>query len=224
MNIEILYKPAHTLAKVTLGPSESIEAESGAMVGTTGGVEMTTSAGGFMKGLKRMFGGESLFRNTFTAPASGGEVLLAPALCGDMTVLDGNDGPWFLQSSTYVAAEKSIELETKVGGFKTFFSANGLFVLRARGTGKVICGAFGGLERIDLDGEIVIDTGHLVAWQDRPELTYTVTKAGSGWIVSMLSGEGLICHFKGRGTIWLQSRNPAEYGRTIGALLPAKGG
>ncbi|MFT7625349.1 MAG: hypothetical protein ACI9WU_004540 [Myxococcota bacterium] len=222
MNVEVLYKPVHSLAKVTLQPGEKVEAEAGAMVGTTANVHMTTKAGGFKKGLKRMLGGESFFRNTFEAKGQPGEVLLAPALCGDMTTLDCAAHPWFVQSSSYVAGNPEVTLDTKLGGFKTFFAGEGIFVLRAHGPGQIIVGAFGALERVDLDGEIVIDTGHLVAWEDSPQLTYKVTRAGSGWIAAFLSGEGLICRFKGKGTIWIQTRNPAEYGNAVARLLPPR--
>ena len=56
---------------------------------------------------------------------------------------------------------------------------------------------------------MVIDTGHLVAWDTR--LSYSVGKSGSGWIASWLSGEGLVCHFQGQGQVYVQSRNAAEY-------------
>ncbi len=223
MNIDILYKPAHTLAKVTLQPGEAIEAEAGAMVGTTSNVDMQTAAGGMMKGLKRMFGGESFFRNTFTAQGTPGEVLLAPALCGDMVVLDCNETSWFIQSSSYVAADPSIELNTKVGGFKTFFAGEGVFMLKASGRGQVIVGAFGAIEEVEIDGEMTIDTGHLVAWEESPELSFKVTKAGTGWVNSFLSGEGLVCKFYGRGSVWIQTRNPSEYGALVGRLLPPRG-
>jgi uncharacterized protein (TIGR00266 family) len=222
MDIEILYRPAHSVARVRLGAGEQIEAEAGAMVSTDSHVQMETAAGGFKKGLKRLFGGESFFRNTFTATGRPGEVLLAPALAGDMTVLDCGARSWFIQSTSYVAGHKTIELDTKVGGFKTFFAGEGIFVLRASGQGKVIVAAFGALERIDVAGEVTIDTGHLVAWEDSPQLTYRVTKAGAGWIASYLSGEGLVCKFEGRGTVWIQTRNPSAYGALIGALLPPK--
>ena len=88
-HFEIGYRPAHSLAKVALQPNESLVAESGAMVGMSTNVHMQTqSSGGLMGGLKRMFGGESFFRNTFTAQNGPGEVLLAHALCGEITVLE----------------------------------------------------------------------------------------------------------------------------------------
>ena len=51
-------------------------------------------------------------------------------------------------------------------------------------------------------------------------LASIVGKSGSGWIASFLSGEGLVCHFKGQGRIWIQTRNATAYGQAIGALLP----
>ncbi len=77
MHFDIQYRPAHSLAKVSLDPNESVVAESGAMVGKSTNVQMQTQSGGLMSGLKRMFGGESFFRNTFTAANGPGEVLLA---------------------------------------------------------------------------------------------------------------------------------------------------
>jgi uncharacterized protein (TIGR00266 family) len=111
-------------------------------------------------------------------------------------------------------------VKTKSGGFKGFFSGAGLFVLETQGQGQVIIGTFGAIEQVEVDGSMVIDTGHLAAWES--SLTYKVGKSGSGWIASWLSGEGLVCHFEGRGTVYLQSRNAAEYGSAIGAMLPPR--
>ena len=87
---------------------------------------------------------------------------------------------------------------------------------------QLIVGAFGGIQELQCDGRIVIDTGHLVAWD--ANLQYKVTKSGSGWINSFLSGEGLVCDFEGQGRIWIQTRNPVEYGTSIGRLLPPRQG
>ena len=222
MNIDILHQPAHSVARVQLAAGESVTAESGAMVSTSAHVTMTTSAGGLKSGLKRLLGSESFFRNTFTAEETAGEVLLAPALCGDLAVADVNASNLFIASSAYVGGDSTVDLQTKVGGFKGFLSGAGLFILRATGQGKVIFGAFGALECLDIDGELLIDTGHLVAWEDSDQLQYTVTKASSGWIASFLSGEGLVCRFKGTGKVWVQTRNPSDYGAEIGRLLPPR--
>lgn len=224
-HIEIGYRPAHSLAKVTLQPNESIVAESGAMVGMSTNVHMQTqSQGGVMGGIKRLFGGESFFRNTFTAQNGPGEVLFAQPLCGDMTTLAMTPNGYFIQSSAYIASTPDVVTETQAGGFKGFFSGAGVFILKATSQqpGQVIVGAFGGLQELVCDGNLVIDTGHLVAWD--ATLTYKIGKSGAGWIASWLSGEGLVCHFQGQGRIWIQSRNPIEYGQSVGSMLPPRKG
>lgn len=220
---EIGYRPAYSLARVALQPGESIIAEAGAMVGMSPNVQMQTQAqGGLFGGIKRMFGGESFFRNTFTAQGGPGEVLLAQALCGDMVALPMTPHGYFIQSSAYVASTADVQIETKVGGFKGFFSGAGVFILHATSQhpGQVLLGAFGGLQELHCTDSLVIDTGHLVAWD--ATLEYTVGKSGSGWIASWLSGEGLVCHFRGQGRIWIQTRNASEYGQTVGAMLPPR--
>jgi uncharacterized protein (TIGR00266 family) len=220
MQFDVLYRPAHSLARVLLGPNESVMAESGAMVGMSSHVQMQTQSGGLLSGMKRLFGSESFFRNTFTAAGAPGEVLLAHALNGDMRVLEMTQAGYFLQSSAFIASTPNVAIETKLGGFRSFFSGAGLFMLKAvsPSPGLLLVGAFGGIEELYCDGNIVIDTGHLVAWD--ATLEYSVGKSGSGWIASFLSGEGLVCHFRGQGRIWIQSRNAAAYGHTVGSLLP----
>jgi uncharacterized protein (TIGR00266 family) len=222
MQFDVQYRPAHSLARVLLQPGEAVVAESGAMVGMSTNVQMQTQSGGMMSGLKRLFGGESFFRNTFWVQDGPGEVLLAHAVCGDMVVLDMTQYGYFVQSTSYIASTANVEINTKVGGLKTFFAGEGLFVLQAtsQGAGQMLIGAFGGIQELVCDGNLVIDTGHLVAWD--ATLQYKVGKSASGWIGSFLSGEGLVCHFQGQGRIWIQSRNPAEYGSVMGKLLPPR--
>jgi uncharacterized protein (TIGR00266 family) len=222
MQINVLHRPAQALAQVWLQPGEAIVAESGALVGMTPNVQMQTQSGGVMSGLKRMFGGESFFRNTFTAQQGNGEVLLAHALPGDMAVLEMTPEGYFLQSSAFIASSPGVNIDTKLGGFRGFFSGAGVFVLKAttQSPGQLLVGGFGGLQELVCDGNLVIDTGHLVAWD--ATLQYQVGKSGAGWIASFLSGEGLVCHFQGRGRIWVQTRNPVEYGRAVGSQLPPR--
>ena len=162
-----------------------------------------------MKGLKRLFGGESFFRNTFTAAGGQGEVLFATPLCGDMAVLDvGPQAVVHPEQRLRRVEPVGRRRRRRCGGFKGMFSGAGFFVLETQGMGQVIIGTFGALEAVQVDGSMVIDTGHLAAWEST--LQYKVGKSGSGWIASFLSGEGLVCHFEGQGTVYLQSRNAAR--------------
>src|SRR5690606_5215894 len=126
--------------------------------------------------------------------------------------------PLYIQGSSYVAAPDSVEIDTRWQGMKGFFSGESLFFLEATGVGPVLVNAFGAIEPYDVDGDVFVDTGHLVAFG--AGVQYEVTKASRGWIASYLSGEGLVLRLRGRGRIYLQSRNPSEYGQAIGSQLP----
>jgi uncharacterized protein (TIGR00266 family) len=218
MNVDIRYSPAFALAVITLPPGGEVRAEAGAMTSMSGGVEIETKAqGGMLAGLKRsVLGGESFFINTFRAP-SGGELTVSPTLPGDIVHMPvGNSGALMVQSGSWLASDPGVQVDTKWGGRKTFFSAEGLFLLRCTGTGDMIVSSYGAIERRALgQGEVLkIDTGHIVAFEEN--IGYQVNKVG-GWKSTLLSGEGLVATFTGPGTLWLQTRSPADF---IGWLIP----
>lgn len=226
MHFEIKYNPAHSLAIAHLSPGESVRAEATAMVSMSRSLQVDTNTGpqgggGFFKKLKRGFlGGESFFQNVFRATSSEAHVTLAPQLCGSMIVHEMTGEDLLIQGSSYVAAPDSVLVDTQFQGFKGFFSGESLFFLKASGQGPVLMNAFGAIETLDLDGEIIVDTGHLVAFT--AGISYEIEKAGAGWISSFLSGEGLVLRMRGRGKLYVQSRNPNEFGKTVGSLLPPR--
>jgi uncharacterized protein (TIGR00266 family) len=225
MDIEILYQPGAAMAKCTMQPGEPpLRAEAGSMIGMSPNTDMETSSGGLMKGLKSMFSGESFFTNKYTSTGGNAEVLVAASLPGDLAILQcdpaqGPAGEWHLQTGSFVCCEDTVEVETKSGGFKGLFSGAGLIKMRAHGTGRVVVGAFGALEPVDIDGEFIVDTGHLVAWQGT--IDYKIEKAGGGFIAAMLSGEGLVCKMNGKGRVWIQTRNAQAFGEAIGPKMSA---
>ena len=70
----------------------------------------------------------------------------------------------------------------------------------------MLLSSFGAIHRISLDGTspVVIDTGHIVAFDG--SLQWDVRKV-SGMFTSLISGEGLVSEFAGRGDVWLQTRS-----------------
>lgn len=229
MRYEIQYRPAHALATVHLEPNESVRAEASAMVSLSSSVTVETQArskggGGLLGSLKRsILGGESFFTNLYTARGTAGHVSLAPGLCGDLIVHELLPSQTlFIQGSSYVCAPDTAAIDTQFQGLKSLFTGESMFFLAASGSGGILLNAFGALEVLDVDRELIVDTGHLVAFTSGIE--YTVEKAGSGWISSYLSGEGLVLRVRGKGRLYLQSRNPHEYGSTIGKRLPPRRG
>ena len=69
--------------------------------------------------------------------------------------------------------------------------------------------------------EDIVDTGHIVAFNET--LSFSITKAGKSWIGSMLSGEGLVCKFEGKGTVWCQSHNAQSFGQSLTPILRPRG-
>ena len=220
MKVEILYSPSYSLAVAHLAPDESIQAESAAMVSMDAHIAMETQAkGGLLGGLKRsVLGGESFFINTFSSPGAEGHVTLAPKAPGDIRhhVMQG---PMFVQSGSYLASSPSINVDTKWGGAKTFFSGEGLFLLHCTGQGDLIMSSYGAIHEVQLQAgqEYKVDTSHIVAFAEG--VNYQVEKVGN-WKQTLLSGEGLIVRLTGPGTIYMQTRSPHGLAQFIYPLLP----
>ncbi len=217
MRHEILYRPSYSLAKISLDRGESLVAETGAMVSMSANIEIETSMrGGLLSSLKRaVLGGESFFVNTFTAKDAG-EVSFAPALPGDINTVELSGQTIFAQSGAFLAAPKTIEVDTKFGGAKTFFSGEGLFLLKLSGTGTVFLCSYGAVhEKMLAAGEkLIVDTGHIVAFDE--SVQYSVKTVG-GMKSTLLSGEGLVVELTGPGRILLQTRSTQAF---INWLLP----
>jgi uncharacterized protein (TIGR00266 family) len=208
MELEILYKPSYSLGVVKLSGGEQVRVEAGAMVSMSQGVTLETRAtGGILKSLARsMFGGESFFQNTYRAPQGGGQVTVAPALPGDLFMLELGDETVMVQSGSYVASEMAIEVDTKWGGARTFFASEGLILLRASGSGKLLLSSYGAIHEMELGtGETyTVDTGHLVAFSEG--MGFKVRRVG-GVKSTLFSGEGLVVDLTGPGRVLMQTRS-----------------
>jgi len=222
MHYEILFSPSYSLAKILLAQGEAIMAESGVMVSMSDGIAIETKAeGGILKSLGRaVLGGESFFLNTFTAQKAG-EITFAPTLPGDIVVIPLANQTVYVQSGSFLACTPGIEINTKWGGAKTFFSSEGLFLLELKGTGTIWISSYGAIHEVNLKaGEMYkVDTGHMVSFD--ATVQYKVNKVG-GWKSTLLSGEGLICELTGPGKITLQTRSEQSLISWIIPKLPKR--
>jgi len=223
---EIKHQGAFALAIVNLQPEQAIHAEAGAMVSMSANVDLHSEMkGGVFGALKRAAGGESAFVSTFTAKGGPGEVTFAPGAPGDVAGIEMQNQTFMVQSSSYLAGDMSLNVDTKFGGAKSFFGGEGLFVLQITGTGLLLVSSFGAIHRKTLSpGEqYVVDTGHLVAWEGH--MQYNLRKAAkSGFFRSFLSGEGMVAEFSGPGEILIQTRNLAAFAGLLKPFFPTQGG
>lgn len=221
MEYEILYKPSYSLLKLDLERLEQVNAESGALVSMSSGISIETGMkGGLFGGLKRsLLGGESFFINKFTAE-SPGEITMAPPLPGDIHTMDLENEVIFVQSGSFMAGTIDIDINTKWGGSKTFFSKEGLFLLKIEGTGSLFTSSFGAIHPLTLEeGETyLVDTGHIVAFDEH--VGYQVKKIG-GLKSTLFSGEGLVVELTGPGKAWIQSRSEDAFLSWLIPRLPS---
>ena len=208
MDVTIDYRPAYSMGTITLGGNEEVRVEGGSMVGMSAGMTLETAAtGGFFKSLGRaLLGGESFFQNTYRAPAGGGELMVGPALPGDLIVLTLAGESLMVQSGSYVASEMGIEVDTRWGGAKTFFASEGLIMLQASGSGKLVLSSYGAIHELELGPgqRYTVDTGHLVAFDEA--MGFEVRRVG-GLKSTLFSGEGLVVDLAGPGRVLMQTRS-----------------
>ena len=213
MKVTTEFAPAYSFLTMELDEGEAIRVEPGAMA-TQQNLDLQTgmSGGGFFGKLRRMAAGESFFVNTFTASRGGGFIGIAPTVPGDIKAFDLEPGQnLFIQGGSFLASNMNVELDTKFQGMRGVFSGENLFFLRAyveQDTGTVYCNCFGAIKELSISGddELVVDTGHLVAFTEGVE--YTIGKVGG--LVSLIGGgEGLVMKFRGNGKVWIQTRTIA---------------
>lgn len=225
MNIELLYRPAFSLGMIHLDGNERVRVEAASMVSMSQGVTLETAAtGGFLKSFSRaVLGGESFFQNTYQAPPGGGRVGVAPALTGDLMVINMQDELLMVQSGSYLASAMGIELDTKWSGAKTFFAAEGLIMMRAQGSGLLLLASYGAIHEMNLAAgqSVTIDTGHLVAFTEG--IGFQVRKVG-GMKSLLFSGEGLVVDLTGPGRLLMQTRSTDQFLSWLIPKLPQSSG
>ena len=224
MRYEILYPEAFPVVRLYLKRGEKIKAESDAMIAMSSTIDVEGKLeGGILSGLARKFlSGESMFFQELAANRGDGEVLIGHAQPGGILdlELDGSYG-LTIQKDGFLAATSGVDVNTKVQNLsRGLFSGEGFFVLNASGRGTIFVSSYGVIHPINLeDGEeVIIDNGHLVAWPDY--MSYKIEKASSGIISSITSGEGLVCRFRGPGTVLIQTRNPDAFKAWLISMFP----
>ena len=224
MRASVEFEPSYAMLTVELAQGESVKAETGAMVAQQDVAMQTgTAGGGLFGGIRRMVSGESFFVNTFTAERDGGWVSLAPSTPGDIRSFHLPQGSnMFIQNGAFLACSQNVQTDASFQGFRGFFGGEGLFFIRAfseNGDGTVFYNAYGAIKRtrVTPGTELVVDTGHLVAFSD--DVEYSIGKVGG--IRSLVAGgEGLVMKFRGNGDVWIQTRNMASLADKLVPFLP----
>ena len=207
MKTEIKGGQAFSYLEVTLAPGETLITESDAMSTMDAALDLQAKFnGGFIKGLLRKYlGGESLFINHFTNNTnSERRMTVVQGTPGEVRHVQLNDDTFYVQPSAFLACTPGVKLGLEWAGLVSFIAREGLFRLKLSGTGDVFYGAYGALLEREIDGEYIVDTSHLVAYE--PGIKLKLQLAG-GIFSSLFGGEGLVTRVEGKGKIIIQTRS-----------------
>ena len=210
----------------TLDAGETVITENGSMSWMSPNMKMeTTSNGGIGKAFGRLFSGESLFLNRYTAQDGKGEIAFASSFPGSIRAFDVTNGDWVVQKSGFLASEQSVDLsvffQKKFGA--GFFGGEGFIMQRISGKGIAFIEIDGSAIEYDLAaGEsIIVDTGYLAAMTATCSMDIVST---GGVKNALLGGEGLFnTVVKGPGKVILQTMPISKVASTLSCFIPSKG-
>lgn len=207
MRHEIKGSDGFAYLEFTLDPGESLLSEAGAMASMDTDLDMTARFnGGFIKGLLRKYlGSESVFINHFDNRKEHPlKLVLTSPSPGSIREINLNGNSFNLEGGSYICSTPGVTLGLRYAGISSFVGGEGLFKLVVSGEGTVWIGGYGALVEKQVNGEFLVDTGHLVGYEPQFRLK---TQLSGGLVGSFLGGEGLVTRLEGTGKVILQTRS-----------------
>ena len=209
--------------ELELSANESVFSQKGGLAWMTEGINMTTNAkGGLLKGIGRMFAGESLFMVTYSSSRDGAKISFASTVPGSIMPIDVSSKEYIIQKGAFLAAETSIDLKTiftrRISS--GLFGGEGIIMQSIRGNGNCF---------LEIDGDTVIkelapnevlkvDTGNVVAFESSVNYEIETVK---GLTNIFFGGEGLfLTKLTGPGKVILQTQNFADFAGRISRYIP----
>ena len=208
-----------------LSSGESMITEKGSMVWMSPNMEMQTSAGGLGKAFGRMFSGESIFQNIYTAKDGSGMIAFASSFPGNIRVVEVTpDHPVVVQKSAFLAAEQGVELsvffQKKLGA--GFFGGEGFIMQKISGRGTAFLEIDGSSVEYDLRAgeQMIVDTGNLAMMDATCSIDIQAVKGVKNMF---FGGEGVFNTIvTGPGRIVLQTMPISSLAAAISTVLPSK--
>ena len=209
-----------------LDNGEKVVTEGGGMSWMSPNMKMeTTSNGGIGKMFGRMFSGEKMFQNIYTAVGGNGMIAFASCFPGSIRAFDITPGNEIIaQKSAFLASEASVDCSVHFS--KKFsaglFGGEGFIMQRLAGEGMVFLEFDGHVVEYDLQPgqQIIVDTGYLAAM----EATCSMDIQTVPGVKNMLfGGEGIFnTVITGPGHIWLQTMPISNVAGAIAPFIPSK--
>ncbi len=208
------------ILEVNLDANETIVTQGGGMVWMSPNLQMETTSGGLGKAFTKMFSGESIFQNRYTATGAPGFITIASTFLGSIIPFEITPSqPIVVQKSGFLASSTGVDLSIffnkKFGA--GFFGGEGFIMQKLSGQGIAFVEIDGYCKQYTLapGQQLIIDTGNLAAM----DATCTMDiKSVPGIKNMLLGGEGLFnTVVTGPGRVFLQSHPISTIG---GSLRP----
>lgn len=186
----------------------------------------TSTNGGLGKALGRMFSGERMFQNIYTAQGGPGMIAFASSFPGSVKAFEIAPGQEMIfQKSAFLAGEAGVELSISFS--KRFsaglFGGEGFILQKASGRG-IVFAEFDGhvVEYVLQPGQqIVVDTGHLAAMTAGCNMEI---RSVPGVKNMLFGGEGVFnTVITGPGKVWLQTMPISNVAGVLIPYLPSSG-
>ena len=208
-----------------LDGGEKMITEGGGMSWMSPNMKMeTTTNGGLGKAFGRMFSGEKMFQNVYTAQGGSGMIAFASSFPGSIKAYEIAPGQEMIfQKSAFLAAEAGVELSVFFN--KKFssglFGGEGFIMQKISGYGTVFAEFDGHVVDYELQPgqQIVVDTGHLAAMTATCQMEI---KSVPGVKNMLFGGEGLFnTVISGPGKVWLQTMPISNVAGILRPYLPS---
>lgn len=227
MKFELIGSTMPAVEVVFEQAGESMYTQSGGMCWMSEGVGMKTNTnGGLMKGIGRMFAGESLFMATYTAEKDGARIAFSSTVPGEIIGLKIDDYKEFIcQKGAFLCAEPTVNLAVTLtkkfsGGL---LGGEGFILQKLTGSGMVFLEVDGDKVIKNLaSGEVLkVDTGNVVGFES--SVKYEIERV-KGFSNIIFGGEGLfLTKLTGPGKVILQTQNINDLASKIAQRIPSKG-
>ncbi|MCH5197750.1 MAG: TIGR00266 family protein [Oscillospiraceae bacterium] len=206
-----------------LEPGEKMITESGSMVWMSPGFNMDTSSGGLGKAFGRMFTGESVFQNIYTAPAGGGMIAFGSSFVGSIRAVQVTpDKPVIAQKRAFLASTSGVELSTffQKRAAAGFLSGEGFIMQKLSGNGIAFVEIDGTAIEYELAAgqSLIVDTGNLAMCDASCSIDIQAVK---GLKNKLLGGEGFFnTVVTGPGKVTLQTMSLQTFASSVAAYVP----
>ena len=206
-----------------LEDGESMINEGGSMSWMSPNMKMETTGGGFGKALGRMFSGEKIFQNIYTAQNGAGLIAFASSFPGSIKPFDIMPGQEIIfQKSAFLAGEAGVELSIhfnkKLGA--GLFGGEGFILQKVSGSGVAFAEFDGHVVEYELSAgqEILVDTGHLAAMDASCSMDIQTVHGAKN---VLFGGEGLfLTRITGPGHVWLQTMPLSNVAGVLRPYMP----